>query len=56
MVAKLGILKPVDLRAIWDNEALGFTPWLAQEQSLAILGETLGMEIELVSQEQRHLY
>lgn len=42
----LARLEPVDARTIWPNEAQDFTPWLAEEENLALLGETLGMEIE----------
>ncbi|MCY4601007.1 MAG: DUF4268 domain-containing protein [Acidobacteria bacterium] len=48
---KLGRLKRVDLREIWDTEAQHFTPWLAAEENLSILAETLGMELELDAQE-----
>ena len=33
-------LERVDLRAIWTSESANFTPWLAREDNLAILGET----------------
>lgn len=42
----LARLESVDARTIWPNEAQDFTPWLAEEENLALLGETLGMEIE----------
>ena len=37
---------------MWENEARNFTPWLAREDNLAILGETLNMELELQAQEK----
>ena len=48
----LSTLTPVGLREIWTSEDSDFTPWLAQEQNLAILGETLGIELELEAQEK----
>lgn len=48
----LGKLEPVDVRKVWQNEASEFTPWLAQEDNLAMLGETIGLELELQEQEK----
>ena len=52
MTPLLGKLERVDLRDVWENEARNFTPWLAREDNLAILGETLNMELELQAQEK----
>ena len=48
----LGRLKKVDLREAWVSESSGFTPWLAQEENLKLLGETIGIDLELESQEK----
>ena len=48
---KLGKLSQVDLRKFWDNEAQDFTPWLAQEENLELLGQAINMELELEKQE-----
>lgn len=48
----LGMLKRIDLRTGWETEDRHFTPWLAQKQNLQILGETIGIELELEAQEQ----
>lgn len=52
MSASLGKLERVDLRTIWVTEAQDFTPWLAKEENLDELGRTIGLELELVGQEQ----
>jgi hypothetical protein len=43
----LGRLSPVELRHAWVSEAQDFTPWLAQPDNLALLGETLDLELEV---------
>lgn len=48
----LGKLEKVELRQIWKTEDQGFTPWLAEEGNLALLGETIGIELELEAQEK----
>ena len=52
MSKELSRLKPVELRDIWPNEAADFTPWLAEEENLNLLAETLGLELELEAQER----
>lgn len=42
----LGKLKEIkDLRKVWPHEALDFTPWLADEENLALLSDAIGLEI-----------
>ena len=48
----LGRLEPVNLRRVWANEESDFTPWLADQKNLAILGDALGMSLEFVSREE----
>ena len=48
----LGRLQKVDLREAWESEANGFTPWLAQEENLKLLGGAIGIDLELESQEK----
>ncbi|MDE2126264.1 MAG: DUF4268 domain-containing protein [Armatimonadetes bacterium] len=48
----LGRLEQLDIKTYWQNEASEFTPWLAQEENLGLLGEAIGLELELVSTEQ----
>lgn len=46
MTQPLGRLEKVDIRKIWEHEALSFTPWLAMPENLTQLGETLGIEFD----------
>ncbi|NJM49958.1 MAG: DUF4268 domain-containing protein [Sphingomonadales bacterium] len=39
------------MREAWDNEATSFTPWLAEEGNLAVLSETLEMDLGVVGVE-----
>ena len=47
----LGRLRKIELRDIWATEAQDFTPWLASEENLTLLGEALDLELELKGQE-----
>ena len=51
MCQNLKSLTPVDLSTVWETEPQHFTPWLAQEENLTRLGETLGIDLELEAQE-----
>lgn len=45
----LGKLQSIDPRTLWPMEAKDFTPWLAA--NLGLLGEALGLDLELVRME-----
>ena len=50
----LGRLERVnDLREAWATEDQDFTPWLARPENLAVLAETLGLELETEAQEKK---
>lgn len=50
---KLSKISKVELRDCWSNEATDFTPWLAEEENLALLADTLGMnELEVKGREE----
>jgi hypothetical protein len=48
----LGRLNKIELRNIWPSESADFTPWLAKEKNLELLGETIGIELELEAKEK----
>lgn len=47
-----GRLESVQLRKYWQDEARDFTPWLAKDENLTLLGEAIGMSLELIATEQ----
>ena len=49
---ELGRLIKVPLREFWEGEASDFTPWLAEEENISLLGETIGIELEVEAQER----
>ena len=51
---KLGKLEKIkDLRSVWKHEAKDFTKWLSEEENLNILGNEIGIDIELLSTEAK---
>ena len=48
----LGRLERVKLRTYWVREDLDFTPWLAHEDNIKLLGDTISIEIEVEAQEK----
>lgn len=45
-MVKLSTLVEIkDLREVWPNEALDFTPWLAQDDNIALLSDAVGLDI-----------
>ena len=49
----LGRLERIDdLREAWATEDQDFTPWLARPENLAVLAETLGLELETEAREK----
>jgi hypothetical protein len=51
MDENLGQLKKADVRKVWANESSEFTPWLAREDNIALLGKALGIELEVENTE-----
>ena len=48
---RLGKLEPVELRDCWEREDSDFTPWLASDENIALLGEAIGLELEVQQEE-----
>ena len=49
---KIGRLEEIDLRQVWTSEPYDFTPWLATEDNLQFLSESLGIDgLELIRTE-----
>jgi Domain of unknown function (DUF4268) len=48
----LGRLNRVDPREVWPSESADFTPWLARSENLAVLGDTIGLDLEIEAQEK----
>jgi len=51
-IVPLGRLEPVALREAWPDEAANFTPWLAEPDNLALLGQALDLALELEAVEK----
>jgi hypothetical protein len=49
---KFGNLNKINLREAWEDEARDFTPWLAQEENIALLGDAIGIELEVEAREK----
>ncbi len=45
-------LQRVPIRDIWQTEPQGFTPWLASTENLPLLGEAIGIQLEIQSTEE----
>ncbi len=43
----LGQIKKLKVRKIWPTEGADFTPWLANEENIGRLGQSLGLELEV---------
>lgn len=50
-MAMLGKLEMVAVREAWPNEASNFTPWLAEDENLFLLGDEIGIPLELIKTE-----
>ncbi len=48
----LGRLVKVNIRDYWEREDNDFTPWLAEEENIRLLGNSIGIDLELEAQEK----
>jgi len=51
-IPELSRLERVELREKFKTEAGDFTPWLADEANIALLGDTIGLDLEVEAQEK----
>ena len=49
---KLGRLEKVELRDIWEKEDTHFTPWLAKEENIELLGSAIDMDLVVEAEEK----
>lgn len=49
---RLGRLEKIDPRDVWHTEDQDFTQWLAREENIALLADTLRLELEIEAQEK----
>jgi hypothetical protein len=47
-----GRLEKVALRQGWSHEATEFTPWLAHDENIKLLGDAIGLELEVETTEK----
>ena len=48
---ELAKLRKIDLRSVWQHEALDFTKWLSLEENLGMLSNEIGVEMSLIQTE-----
>ena len=49
---KLGKMREVDVRSVWEHEQYDFSKWLAEEENIQTLGDTLKLSLTDVTTEQ----
>lgn len=49
---KLGKLKEIDIRKVWEHEQYDFSKWLSKEENISELGDTLGLSLTDVETEK----
>ena len=51
-MSQFGRLTQLELRDHWTDEAGDFTPWLAEEENITLLGDSIGMTLEVEALER----
>jgi len=51
-IKSFGKFEALEPRNYWNDEAKDFTPWLAKEENIAMVGDVLGLELEVQSTEE----
>lgn len=46
-MVELGVLKSVDVRQVWKHEASDFSQWLAKDENIKLLGETINLDLQV---------
>ena len=44
-MTEIGRLEEVDIREVWPDEAEDFTPWVASDEGLSLLGKRIGLRL-----------
>ena len=52
MTVTLGRLEGLDVRDVWKSEPRDFTAWLSEAENLSLLGDALGLRLELEARER----
>lgn len=52
MKTQLSTLEDVDIRNIWENESVDFTPWLGQSDNIDHIGEAIGIDLTVEEKEK----
>ncbi|MEM0201467.1 MAG: DUF4268 domain-containing protein [Candidatus Micrarchaeaceae archaeon] len=50
---KLGEMKTLDLRKVWQNEEQDFSKWLSDKENIALLSKEIGVDIKVIDTEAK---
>ena len=51
-IPNLSRLEHVELREKFKSESSDFTPWLAEDENISLLGDTIGLDLQVEAQEK----